>query len=178
MHSKRTKACRASCCHRHLTKAHPWRAVKDECFAGEMLQQERACVFAPRQCVRTGQCHEHRLLKQPVDDEPFLIGMGDSDEGNINLFASQQFQKVSTEPFFQSHGYQWIGFSKRTNGLRDQWMKGTRGHNPYADPALLASRRAPSCFKCVIELGKDSARIDKEGAPGIGQLNTACSSVE
>src|SRR5215467_11189266 len=83
-----------------------------------------------------------------------------------------------TEPFFQSHGYQWIGFSKRTNGLRDQWMKGTRGHNPYADPALLAPRRAPSCFKGVIELGEDSARIDKEGAPGIGQLNTACSSVE
>jgi len=94
--------------------------------------------------------------------------MGQSDEGNINLLVSQQFEEVPPEPLFQSHGYQWIGFSKRTNGLRHQWMKWTRGHNPYADPALLAPRRAPGRFKSVIELGKDSTSIIKEGAPGVG----------
>jgi hypothetical protein len=64
-----------------------------------MFQQERAFAFlaAAGQCVRTRQRHQHRLLKQPVDNEPFLIGMGRSDEGDVNLFASQQFEQFPAE---------------------------------------------------------------------------------
>jgi hypothetical protein len=47
-------------------------------------------------------------------------------------------------------------------------MKGACGHNPYADSAFLASRRAPSRFKSMIELGEDSAGNIQEGAPSIG----------
>jgi hypothetical protein len=85
-----------------------------------MFHRERAFSFvaAPSQCVPTGECHQHRLLKQPVDNEPFLIGMGRSDQGDINLFASQQFEQFPAEALFQSHGYQRIGFTKRTNGTR------------------------------------------------------------
>ena len=94
--------------------------------------------------------------------------MGRSDERNINLFASQQFEQFPAEALFQSHGYQRIGFTKRTNGTRHQRMKWTRGHNPDADSALFASRRAPCRFKSMIELSKDRAGIVEEGAPGVG----------
>jgi predicted Zn-dependent protease len=47
-------------------------------------------------------------------------------------------------------------------------MKGACGYDPYADSAFLASRRAPSRFKSMIELGEDSTGIIEEGAPGIG----------
>jgi len=46
-------------------------------------------------------------------------------------------------------------------------MKWARGHNPYADAALLASRRASSRLKRVIKLGEDGTGIIEEGAPGI-----------
>jgi hypothetical protein len=94
--------------------------------------------------------------------------MGHSDECNIDLFASQQFEQFPAEAFFQSHGHLRIGFTKRTNGTWHQRMKWTRGHNPNADSTLFASRRAPCRFKSMIELSKDCAGIDEEGAPGIG----------
>jgi hypothetical protein len=47
-------------------------------------------------------------------------------------------------------------------------MKWTRGHNPDADSALFASRRAPCRFKRMIELSKDRAGIVEERASGIG----------
>jgi quercetin dioxygenase-like cupin family protein len=43
----------------------------------------------------------------------------------------------------------------------------------YGDPTLLASRRAPRGFKCVIELGEDCTSIIEKGAAGIGQLDAA-----
>ena len=46
--------------------------------------------------------------------------MGRSDERNVDLFASQQFEQLPAEALFQSHGYQRIGFTKRTNGTRHQ----------------------------------------------------------
>jgi hypothetical protein len=57
-------------------------------------------------------------------------------------------------------------------------MKGASGYDPYADPAFLASRRTSSCLKRMIELGEYSTRIIEEGAPGIGELNAARSSME
>src|SRR5262249_17177945 len=57
-------------------------------------------------------------------------------------------------------------------------MKWTRGHNPDADSALLASRCAPCRIKSMIELGKDRAGIVEKGAPGVGQLDTARLSVK
>src|SRR5262244_3543585 len=57
-------------------------------------------------------------------------------------------------------------------------MKWTRGHNPDADSALLASRRAPCRIKSMIELSKDRAGMVEEGAPGVGQLDTARLSVK
>jgi hypothetical protein len=94
--------------------------------------------------------------------------MGHSDERDIDLFASQQFEQFTAEALFQSHGYQRISFTKRTNGTRHQRMKWTRGHNPDADSAFFAPRRAPCRFKSMIELSKDRAGIVEERAPGIG----------
>src|SRR5438309_10689863 len=104
--------------------------------------------------------------------------MGHSDECDINLLASQQLEQLPAEALFQSHGYQRIGFTKRTNGTRHQRMKWTRGHNPDADAALLASRRAPCRIESMIELSKDRAGIVEKGAPGVGQFDTARLSVK
>src|SRR4051812_2130209 len=104
--------------------------------------------------------------------------MGHSDECNIDLLAAQQFEQFTPEALFQSHGYERIGFTKRPNGTRYQAMKRTCGHNPDADPTLFPSRRAPGRFESMIELGKDSTRIGEEGMPGIGEFDTACSSVK
>src|SRR5215467_323978 len=52
-------------------------------------------------------------------------------------------------------------------------MKWTRGHNPDADSALFASRRAPCGFKSMIEPSKHRAGIVEEGTPSVGQLDTA-----
>ena len=57
-------------------------------------------------------------------------------------------------------------------------MEWTRGHNPDADSAFFASGGAPCRFKGMIELSKDRAGIVEEGAPGIGQIDTARLSVE
>ena len=43
----------------------------------------------------------------------------------------------------------------------------------YGDRALLASRRAPCGFKCLVELGEDCASIIEKCAAGIGQLDSA-----
>jgi hypothetical protein len=145
-----------------------------------MFQQERAFAFvaAPSQRVRAGQCHQHRLLKQPVDYEPFLIGIRRSDESDIDLFASQQIEQFPAEALLQTDGYQRIGLTKRTNGTRHQRMKWTRGHNPAANSALLASRRAPCRIESMIELSKDRSGIVEKGAPGVGQFDTARLSVK
>ena len=38
---------------------------------------------------------------------------------------------------------------------------------------MLTSRRAPPHFKCVVEVREHRAGIVEEGAPGLGQFNTA-----
>src|SRR5690349_20445946 len=99
--------------------------------------------------------------------------MGRSDEGDVDLLTSQQFEKLAAESLLQLQRYLRVGLLKRANDARHERMKRACGHDPYADSAFLAPRRATSRFKRMIQLGEDSTGILEEGAPGIGQLDTA-----
>src|SRR5262245_26621210 len=52
-------------------------------------------------------------------------------------------------------------------------MKRTCGRKPDADSTLLAARRTPCRFECVIELRERCAGVFEERAPGVGQLDAA-----
>ena len=66
--------------------------------------------------------------------------------------AARLFDEFVAEALLQSQEYKWIGFPKRANDTGHKRMKWTRGGNPYAELALLASRRAPCSIKCTVEM--------------------------
>src|SRR5712692_11277371 len=111
-------------------------------------------------------------MHQRINDKSLRIGKAYSEESGVDLFISQAFDEFIAEGLLQRQRHARISLLKRANDPRYKWVKRARGRGPDADSALLASRRAPCRFACVVELHEHGAGIVEEGAPGLGQFDT------
>jgi len=113
------------------------------------------------------------VIQQRIDHKVILTGNGRPKERSIDLFISQVFDEFEAEAFLQRHRHEWKSFPVRANDTRCKRMKRTRGRNAHADSALLASRRAPARFKCMVKTREYCAGVVEEAPAGVGQLNPA-----
>ncbi len=93
--------------------------------------------------MSTGQGHHHRFLEQGVDDKVLRLGHGRSQKGCVHLLVSEAYEELRAEALLQCEAHQREGLPERADDTWHEWMKWTGGRNAHAEPALLASRRAP-----------------------------------
>lgn len=99
------------------------------------------------------------------------FGQRSADERGIDALVAQPLDRFVAQALLHCERHHRASLPEGPNGARYERMKGSGGGQGYTQSTLLATRRASRRVDGAVKVGAHRARIRKQGAAGIGELN-------